>query len=301
MKSTIFNARKATLVICLFAPLVLHAEEKSAEEIIKLHDQKNRAMFNTALIKAQLATCRFTIKDNVIACVEKPRISVMEAVEKKRGIDLKDSESLVQMQQPVSDKGVGMLTYEHHDSNKDNDILLYLPALGKTRRIVSGGSGNEDGGSFFGSEFYVDDTQYKKIEMYTYKNLRDDVFEGRPVWVLDSTPNAKRAKRTQYGKAHLWIDKERKLIVREDIFNKAGKLYRQRVNSQFTLVDGVWLAKRQVMKNLLTKRMTVLTSLSAAYNREVPEAVLSERSLTDLTFRARAIEAMRGQTERGRR
>jgi hypothetical protein len=197
--------------------------------------------------------------------------------------------------QPVSDKGVGLLSYEYYDVNKDNDILLYLPALGKARRIVSGGAGNEDGGSFFGSEFFVDDTQLKKIEQYNFRTVRDDVYEGRPVWVVESTPTAKRASRTQYGKVQLWVDKDRKLIVREDILNKAGKLYRQRLNTQYTQVDGVWVAKRQVMKNLLTQRMTVLSNQSVAYDREVPDEVMSERSLTDLTFRARALAEMRGQ------
>lgn len=296
MKTAVSIAMKTALAVCLFAPALLSADTKTADEIMTASDRAYRGAFSTAIIKVQLTTCRYALKDNTVSCREKPRISVLEAVEKKRGADRKDSQSIVLVLQPVSDKGVGMLTYEYYDNSKDNDILLYLPALGKTRRIVSGGAGNEDGGSFFGSEFFVDDTQLRKIEQYTYKLLRDDTHDGRAVWVVESTPTAKRAARTQYGKVQLWIDKERKLIVREDIFNKAGKLYRQRINSQFTLVDGVWLAKRQVMKNLLTQRMTVLSNLSAAYNRDVPEDVMSERSLTDMTFRERALSTMRGKS-----
>lgn len=297
MNTAISIALKAVLGVCLLASFPLVASDPSADEVMKASDRAYRSAFKTAIIKVQLTTCRYALKNNTIGCRDKARISVLEAVEKKRGADRKDSQSIVLVLQPVSDKGVGLLSYEYYDINKDNDILLYLPALGKTRRIVSGGAGNEDGGSFFGSEFFVDDTLLKKIEQYAYRTVRDDVYEGRSVWVVESTPTAKRTARTQYGKVHLWIDKQRKLIVREDIFNKAGKLYRQRINSQFTLVDGVWLAKRQVMKNLLTERMTVLSNLSAAYDRDVPDDVMSERSLTDVTFRERALATMRGQTE----
>jgi hypothetical protein len=294
MNTAFSFARKAMLGVCLLLSFSSPASDLDADGVMKASDRAYRGAFSTAIIKVQLTTCRYALKNNTIGCREKPRISVLEAVEKKRGADRKDSQSIVLVLQPVSDKGVGLLSYEYYDINKDNDILLYLPALGKARRIVSGGAGNEDGGSFFGSEFFVDDTLLRKIEQYTYKTVRDDMHEGRAVWIVESSPTTKRAARTQYGKVHLWIDKERKLIVREDIFNKAGKLYRQRLNTQYTQVDGVWLAKRQVMKNLLTQRMTVLSNVSAAYNREVPDEVMSERSLTDVTFRERALAAMRG-------
>jgi hypothetical protein len=295
MNTALTATLRVALGVCLLATFSLPAQSPSADEIMKSSDRVYRGLFTTALIKVQLTTCRYAVKDGAIGCREKPRISVLEAVEKKWGPERKDSRSVVLVLQPVSDKGVGMLTYEYFDGGRDNDVLLYLPALGKTRRIVSGGGGNEDGGSFFGTEFFVDDNQLRKIDQYSYKLLRDDTYEGRPVWVIESTPNAKRAGKTQYSKTHVWVDKERRLIVREDIFNKAGKFYRQRLNTQYTQVDGVWIAKRQTMKNLLTQRFTVINNLSASYNREVSNELLTERSLTDVTYRERELAAIRSQ------
>lgn len=297
MNPVVSIALRLAFGVCLIAPLSLSADGMSADEIMKASDRAYRGSFTTALIKVQLTTCRYAVKGEAISCREKPRITVLEAVEKKWGADRKDSHSIAMVLQPATDKGVGMLSYEYYQGDKENDVLLYLPALGKTRRVVSSGGGNEDGGSFFGTEFFVDDTQLKKIDQYTFKLLRDDVYEGRPVWVVEATPNARRAPKTQYGKIQMWVDKERKLIVREDIFNKAGKFYRQRLNTQYTQVDGVWLAKRQTMKNLLTQRVSVLANLSAAYNREVSNELVSERSLTDVTFRERELAALRAKTK----
>ncbi len=297
MNTMVSTALRVILGISLIAPLPLLADNMGVNDIMKASDQAYRGAFTTALIKVQLTTCRYSVKGEAISCREKPRISVLEAVEKKWGSDQKDSHSIALVLQPVSDKGVGMLTYEYCNGSKENDVLLYLPALGKTRRVVSGGGGNEDGGSFFGTEFFVDDTQLRKIEQYTYKMIRDDVYEGRPVWVIEATPSAKRAGKTNYGKTQVWVDKGRKLIVREDIYNKAGKFYRQRLNTQYAQVDGVWIAKRQTMKNLLTQRISVINNLSAAYNREVPNELISERSLTDVTYRERELAALRSQAK----
>lgn len=295
MNSAFAIALKIALGIALIAPLSAQADTMSADQIMQASDRTYRSAFTTALIKVQLTSCRFAVKNDEISCRDTPRISVLEAVEQKKGADHKDSHSIAMVLQPVTDKGVGMLTYEYYDGARENDVLLYLPALGKTRRVVSGGRGNEDGGSFFGSAFYVDDTQLMKIDQFTFKLIGEEVHDQRPVWVIEATPNARRAEKTRYGKLNLWVDKERKLIVRQDIFNKAGKFYRQRINTEYTQVDGVWVAKRQTMKDMATQRMSVISNRSAAYGRPVPDDLVSERSLTDVTYRERELAALRGQ------
>lgn len=296
MNTIVSTAMTIALGLALAAPLSLHADTNTPDEIMKASDRAYRGAFTTALIKVQLTTCRYAVKNEATSCRDKPRVSLLEAVEKKAA-DRRDSRSIALVLQPASDKGVGMLTYEYFDANKENDVLLYLPALGKTRRVVSGGGGNEDGGSFFGTAFFVDDTQLMKVDQFTYRMIGDNTYEGRPVWVIEATPNARRAAKTQYGKLQVWVDKERKLIVRQDIYTKAGKFYRQRLNSQYTRVDGVWIAKRQTMKDMATQRMSVISNLSAAYNRDVPADLVAERSLTDVTYRERELAALRSQVK----
>ena len=47
------------------------------------------------------------------------------------------------------------------------------------------------------------------------------------------------------------------------------------------------------MNNLSTNRMTVLRNISAAYNKDVPDELVTERSLTDATFRERTLATLR--------
>ena len=283
----VFGAVMAVLAM----PAMSHA--MTATDIMKSSDDMYRKAFTTAVIKVKLSTCRYVVAHGGMNCKESPRVTVLEVGEKKWGADKKDSRAISLVLQPVTDKGIGMLTYEYADSDRENDVLLYLPALEKVRRVVSGGDGNEDGGSFFGTEFFVDDTQLKKVDDYTYTLIGDDVQDGRPVWVVESTPTEKRARKTQYGKSRLWVDKERKLILREDIYNRAGKMYRQRLNKDFALIDNVWIARQQTMNNLSTNRITLIQNLSAAYNKDVPDELMSERSLTDFTFKEKILATLR--------
>lgn len=292
MKHSIATRMRTAALALLAIPVAGRA--MSAAEIMKNVDDVNRKASTTAIVKVQLSTCRYVASGaGAASCKETPRVTVLEVGEKKWGPEKKDSRAIALVLQPVTDKGVGMLTYEYTDTDRENDVLMYLPALEKVRRVVSGGDGNEDGGSFFGSEFFVDDTQLKKLNDYSYALVSEDVLDGHAVWIIDAVPTEKRAAKTQYSKSRMWIDKERLLILREDIYNRAGLFYRQRLNRDLALVDNVWLARQQTMNNLSTNRMTVLRNISAAYNKEVPDELVTERSLTDATFRERTLATLR--------
>lgn len=282
---------RALAIGCLLVPLRLPAA-MNGPEIMKMVDDVNRKAFNTAVVKTQLSTCKYEKSDSGIRCKDKPRVVVLEVGEKKYGSDNRDGKSIALVLEPISDKGVGMLRYEYYEADRDNENFLYLPALGKVRRLVSG-SDNEDGGSFFGTEFYGDDAQARKINEFTYQLLREETYDDRPTWVIEVTPTAERAKKTAYGKLVVWIDQERKIYLKEDIYNRSGKLYRQRLYRKYTLIDNVWLSRSQTMNNLATHRITSIDNLSVTYHREVPDEVLTERSLTDFTFRERNLALLR--------
>ncbi len=291
MNNLIRILASAAALACLTASPRLSAAE--AADVMKKVDDVSRRAFTTAVVKTQLSTCRYAVKGGNIACKERPRVTLLEVAEKKVGVDNKDSRSIALVLQPISDKDVGLLTYEYFQTGRENDVLLYLPALAKVRRLVSGGDGNEDGGSFFGTEFFSDDVQLRKIDEYDFKYLREDTHDGRAVWVIESVPNAGRARKTAYGKSQLWVDKQRNIILREDIFSRAGKLYRQRLNREVTQVEGVWMSKLQTMNNLVTHRISAIQNVSVTYNKSVPDELLTERSLTDFTFRERSLSALR--------
>ncbi|HEU5133663.1 MAG TPA: outer membrane lipoprotein-sorting protein [Steroidobacteraceae bacterium] len=274
----------------LMVPLRLLATDGT--EIMKQVDDVARKSFTTAVVKTQLSTCKYDNGGQGLRCKEKPRVVVLEVGEKKYGDGNKDARSIALVLQPITDKGIGMLRYEYYDPARDNENMLYLPALGKVRRLVSG-SDNEDGGAFFGTEFFADDAQARKVEEYTYNILREEPYDGRPAWVIEVTPTQERARKTAYGKLIVWVDKERNLYLKEDIYNRSGKFYRQRLYRKYTQIDDVWVARQQTMNNLSTGRITSIDNISVTYHKDVPDELLTERSLTDFTFRERNLALLR--------
>jgi hypothetical protein len=264
-----------------------------ALDVVKMVDDVSRKSFTSAVVKTQLSTCRYEVANGHMTCKGAPRVTILEVGEKKCGADNLDSRSIALVIQPITDKGIGLLTYEYYETGRQNDVLFYLPALGKVRRLVSGGDGNEDGGSFFGTEFFVDDVQLRKVNEYTYTILREETYDSRDVWVVEATPTAEREKRTSYRRLVLWVDKERKVILKEDLFNRSGKLNKQRLNRDYSRIDNVWIARQQTMNNLVTGRITSIDNLSVVYNKDLPDELLTERSLTDVAFRERNLSTLR--------
>ncbi|MCW8328712.1 outer membrane lipoprotein-sorting protein [Photobacterium sp. SDRW27] len=100
---------------------------------------------------------------------------------------------------PKDVKGTAFLNFTHKVG--DDDQWLYLPALKRVKRIAS----RNKSGSFVGSEFAYEDISSQELEKYTYKWLRDEIYQGRDCYVVESYPVDK--KYSGYTRLVSWIDK----------------------------------------------------------------------------------------------
>jgi outer membrane lipoprotein-sorting protein len=108
--------------------------------------------------------------------------------------------SLTIFDSPKDVKGTAFLNYTH--KNGDDDQWLYLPALKRVKRISS----RNKAGSFMGSEFAYEDIASQEIEKYSYKWLRDELFQGMECFVVERYPVDR--KNSGYKKQIAWIDKD---------------------------------------------------------------------------------------------
>ncbi len=89
---------------------------------------------------------------------------------------------LIKFLAPADVKGTGFLTFDY--KTKDDDMWLYMPALRKTRRIVS----SEKAKSFMGSEFSYADMTPPNIEDFKYKLLGQEKVDGVQCWKIEIIP-----------------------------------------------------------------------------------------------------------------
>jgi hypothetical protein len=263
--------------------------------MIKVDDVANHS-YSSSIRLMKFSTCRYRVGEGELECREKPRILTFESVHRSypvEGVRDRDNKSFDLIIDPVSDKGTAMLSFGYADDKKDTDFWLYLPALAKVRRVVSVSDSNESG-AVFGSEVSTEDADIKKIKDYTYELKGEEVYRGRPAWIVEMTPTEYRRTRSYYSKIIAWVDKERSVVLKEDLYDRAGRHYKQRSALNVQQIDGVWLVTREAMNNLFNKRITVWEELRTRLNTDVDDEFLTQRSLTDFAYRERLMNTYRG-------
>lgn len=277
----------------LAAPTVSFAQD-AREIMIKVDDATNHS-YSSSVRLIKFSTCRYNVGGGKLSCAEKPRIVVFESFSKSRrpqGRRDNDNKALDVIIQPISDKNTAMLSWGYAEDDKATDFWVYLPVLSKVKRIVSVADSGESG-AVFGSEVSAEDADVKKVRDYTYKLLGEDTYRGRPVWKIELTPTASRRKRSFYGRIVSYVDKERFIVLKEDLYDRTGRHYKQYSVLDVKQFGKVWLATKAAMNNLTKRRITTWEHPDVVLNVDIDEEFLSQRSLTDFAYRERHMQLYR--------
>ena len=304
MMFTTDSRRRSTLTSILilaltgFASIQLTAQSLNGREIMQKVDDNQRLVSDSAFNRMQLSTCRFGIKDNRITCAEKPRVKSLESVGKNYGEAREDSKSISIVLEPASERGIGMLVYSYDDTERDNETWLYLSALGRVKRIASSNSdADSEPASVFGSEFTTEDTETGKLEEYEITVLGETTESGRAVWKIEMLPNKTRAKKSRYSKIINYIDKERFVGLRAEMYDKYDKEVKRLLSARVELVNDNWVARSLTMMNLVTNRLSNMAYVEINTGLEVDDDFLTQRTLTDVAFREAELDKLREQVQ----
>ncbi len=268
------------LSVLLAAPAVAGAED--VQQIMQKFDKVTRDSYTSALFHMKLSTCKYRLQNETIKCSEKPREVSVEMVQKDYGPAMRDSRILADVTAPISDKGIGTLTYEYEEHGRDKDMWLYLPALGKVKRLISNSDGAEN---FFGSEFLTENMETRKLQDYAYKIVDETTFNNRPVWVVELLPTEAKRRKSPFSKIVSHIEKERYLPLKENFYDHNNRQYLQQIWHVYEQVDGVWIGTKVSMNNFISQRVSQLRMEATRFNIDIPNEFFTQRSLTDFSYR----------------
>jgi hypothetical protein len=269
------------------------ARAQTGREIMTEVDRVARESSSSVLQEVKLVSCKYGKKEGKTVCAERPRTKRIESVQLDTGDRQEDSKTVSFILEPIGEKGMAMLSFEFDAQDKDNISWLYLPAMGKVKKIINSDPDDDSGSSFFGSEFFLEDLENIDVDDYTYPHVEEGQFQGRPVWIIEALPVPAHLRKTRYGKSKLWIDRERHILLMQQLYNKRLKPYKQITMSRIERIDGVWTARRIVVKNLVSKRMSVMMTTSVCFNVTVPQQFLTQRALIDFAYRERELAGLR--------
>jgi hypothetical protein len=185
---------------------------------------------------------------------------------------------LIQFQDPAAVKGTRFLTMEN--PGKDDDRWIFLPSLGKVRRVAA----SEGSGSFVGTDFSYDDISSadRNADLDRHSILREESLNGRACYVIESVP---KDSSYQYSKMIQWIDKGNQVNYKVELYDKRAALVKTLENTDFKDIQG---RLTPTLIRMTTHGAGTSTDIKAdivKYDDPVPETVFTTTYLE--TGRAR--------------
>lgn len=242
--------KKIIVIILLMYSSVLYAEVLSGKAILEKVDQnltaENRISTSTMIIKGRRATRTVTSKTW------------------SEGLDKAFTEFLA----PPREKGTKMLKLK-------DELWTWTPSADRTIKIAGHMLRQSLMGSDLSYEDFMEDP--KLSNLYNADVVGEEEINGRPCYVLKLT--ATKEKIAYYSRK-LWIDKERYLPLREELFAKSGKLLKTLTIDEVFKIDQRWYPKKMTFKDVLKKGAgTEFIINSIEFNVDIPEHIFSKASL----------------------
>ena len=184
---------------------------------------------------------------------------------------------LMRFTYPNDIRGTGFLVWEHPDG--EDERFLYLPSLGRVRRIA----GAETQESFVGSDFTYEDIGGREFDQYTYSLVEENASWAppsggpvRPAWRLESK---RKDASAQFPRVVSLILKDSFIVVQADIFNRRNEKQKVYTVRRLEQIERIWTAMEAEMSNSIEKSRTELLIEKVDYNAGVKEADFTRREL----------------------
>lgn len=193
-----------------------------------------------------------------------------------RGSGARGDRVLVRFLAPPDIKGTGLLVWEHPAA--EDERFLYLPALGRVRRVA----GAERQESFVGSDFSYEDIGGRELSDYTYAFANPDTSWTAPdgsthaAWQLESRA---RDKDANHPRALSLVRKDNFVVVAAELFNRRNEREKRLDVRRLEQIKGIWTTLDVVMVNDLQRTRTELVVTKADYNVGLTEDAFSRRAL----------------------
>ncbi len=183
---------------------------------------------------------------------------------------------LLRFSYPNDIRGTGLLVLER--PGKDDDRYLYLPALGRVRRIA----GAERQESFAGSDLSYEEIGGRALEDYTYELLDAKATwtapDGRTHAAYRLRSIAKDASLT-YPAAVSTVRADNFVVVQAEVFDRRGTRAKQYQVRRLEQISGVWTVMEAVMSHEVDRTRTELVVTTARYNTGLSPEAFSRRAL----------------------
>lgn len=179
-----------------------------------------------------------------------------------------DKKSLTEYLAPAREKGTKMLKL-------DDQLWTFSPSTDRIIQI----SGHLLRQSVMGSDLsYEDMMEDRKLtEMYNADVVGKENYDGRSCFVLNLTA---KVSDVAYPKLKLWIDAERFVPLKEEMYAKSGQLLKKTELKNVVKIGGRWFPKSITYKDMLKDgKGTEYNITDIKFDQNIPDYLFSKAAL----------------------
>ena len=155
---------------------------------------------------------------------------------------------LIRFIEPADVRGTSMLVVDNKSTA--DEMWIYLPALKKTRRIVS----SEKGKSFMSSEFSNADMSSPALSDFNNNHLKNS--RENNLWIIESTPvDADKAEEYGYSRKISYISSVNWQVKKIEYYNFDNQLFKiMEVKGIQPSENGKYIIRDMIASNIITGR-----------------------------------------------
>ena len=241
----------------VLAVLLTSASLLSAQDAVSIvNSAKNRVKMDTISSRSRMV---ITAKDGSTS----ERVIDQYSKDGPNG-----ARTMIVFQRPANVAGTRFLTMD--TASGGSDRWIFLPSLGRTRRIAA----SESGGSFMGTDFSYDDisSMNRDVSLDTHTLLREETLNGKACYVIQSVS---KDDSFQYSKTISWIDKTSYLIYKSEMYNRRNELAKVMEMTEFKDVQGRLTPMQTKISTVTAGSSTTIYMEIIKYDDQIPEAVFT--------------------------
>lgn len=158
------------------------------------------------------------------------------------------------------------------DDDGDRTQHLYMPSMGRTRRISS----SQRNASFVGTDYSYADLDNRDIDNAKKQRLADSKIGSEVCYQIRAVPNDKQSK---YRRIDLWISKKTFLPMRIRFYGAGGNEVKRLTVSEVKKVKDRWLIGESKMVDLKREHTTVFKLVEVTLKDKISLDQFSVRAL----------------------
>jgi outer membrane lipoprotein-sorting protein len=189
-----------------------------------------------------------------------------------------EKRTVIFFQSPANVRGTAFLIWDYRDPAQEDDQWLYLPALGKVRRV----SAADRGDYFMGTDFTYEDIKLDgKVSDadYLYTHSADTATDS-DVIKLEARPRSQStAEELGYSKILVSVDPSNWVVTELEFWDIKERPLKHLVASDIRQVDGIWTRHVLEMENYQTGHRTRMVFSDVDYGRELADDLFTKQSL----------------------